>query len=103
MPSREDFLPILIDCVNSLVLQFNPLSITYFQDTNKQLFSALTQKDITSMWNYNNLMLKGNIKFGSSKELLGEIKLPASFIQQLDTVYGVNVDVVLSLYLQANS
>ena len=53
------------------------------------------------MWNSNNLIEKGNIKFGSSKELLGDIKLPGPFIQQLDTVYGVNVDDVVSLHLQA--
>ena len=47
------------------------------------------------MWNSNNLVAKGNIKFGSSKDLLGEIKLPGSFIQQLDTLYGVNVDAVV--------
>ena len=41
------------------------------------------------MWSFNNLVVKGNIKFGSSKKLLGDTKLPASFIQQLDTVYGV--------------
>jgi len=46
------------------------------------------------MWNSNNLVSKGTIKFGSSKDLLGDIKLPASFIQQLDTMYGVNVDSV---------
>jgi len=46
------------------------------------------------MWNSNNLVAKGNIKFGSSKDLLGDIKLPTSFIQQLDTTYGVNVDSV---------
>lgn len=54
------------------------------------------------MWSANNLVAKGNIKFASSKELLGDIKLPPSFIQQLDTVYGVNVDAVMSLLLQAN-
>jgi hypothetical protein len=46
------------------------------------------------MWSSNNLVAKGNIKFRSSQELLGDTKLPASFIQQLDTVYGVNVDAV---------
>jgi len=60
----------------------------------KKSFSALTREDITSMWNSNNLVSKGTIKFGSSKDLLGDIKLPASFIQQLDTMYGVNVDSV---------
>ena len=54
------------------------------------------------MWDSNNLLLTGSIKFGSSKELLGDIKLPGSFIQQLDTVYSVNVDTVVSFYLQTN-
>ena len=92
MPSREAFLPILVDCVNSLVHCH-----AYCQDTvllDKKSFSALTHEDITSMWNSNNLVMKGNIKFGSSKDLLGDTKLPASFIQQLDTMYGVNVDAV---------
>jgi hypothetical protein len=61
----------------------------------KKSFSALTQEEITSMWTSNHLVANGNIKFGSSKDLLGEIKLPVSFIQQLDTLYGVNVDAVV--------
>ena len=97
MPSREAFLPILVDCVNSLI--HSPMLLkTYCQDTvllEKKSFSALTREEITSMWNSNNLVDKGNIKFGSSKDLLGEIKLPASFIQQLDTIYDVNVDAVV--------
>jgi|SRR5947207_8869377 len=98
MPSRKDFLSMLIDCVNS---SFN----SYCKDTvllDRKLFSALTLDEISAMWNSNYLLLKGTIKFGSSKELLGDIKLPESFLQQLDTVYDVDVDDIVSIYLRTN-
>jgi ribosomal protein L9 len=68
------------------------------QDTvllEKKTFSALTSEEIAAMWESNNLVDKGTIKFGSSKDLLGEIKLPVSFLHQLDTTLDVNVDAVV--------
>lgn len=63
--------------------------------TEIKLFLSLTHEEIMSMWNSNNLVAKGNIKFGSKKDLLGEVKLPASFIQHSDTIYDVSVNAVV--------
>lgn len=102
-PRREDTLPKFMDCVNSLVLSSTGLSHPLPTLLAGNSFSGLTQEEIVSMWSCNNLVAKGSINFGSSQELLGDtLKLPASFIQQLDTVYTVNVDAVVSLPLRAN-
>ena len=43
------------------------------------------------------MILKGTIMFGSSEELLGDIRLSREFLRQLDLLYDVNVDTVYSL------
>lgn len=50
------------------------------------------------MWASNNLILKGAIKFGKSKDLLGNAKLSPDFVRQLDLLYGVNVDSVQNIF-----
>ena len=61
----------------------------------RKSFSTLTQEEIKSMWDSNNLVASGYIKFGSGAELLGDNEISCSFLQQLDKMYQVNVDSVI--------
>ena len=42
----------------------------------------------------NNVKVVGNISFSSAEELLGDVALPASFVEQLEYMNNVNVSMV---------
>ena len=57
-------------------------------------FSDLGNEEMRSMLIENNVKVVGSISFGSAEELLGDVALPASFIEQLEYMNNVNVSTV---------
>jgi hypothetical protein len=49
------------------------------------------------LWIKNNVKVVGTISFGSADELLRDVTLPASFIEQLEYINNVNVSTVAPL------